>query len=185
MNKILVISEDTIRTYSEISENVWGKSLLPAIRTAQDIELQGILGSCLYKKILSLIGDGSIQLDANIAYKDLLDEYVTPFMIEQVIADLIPIIGSKIANIGVYASSDEYVNNVPADEVDRLKYSHQVKADHYAKRMQTFLKANRQAFPELNNCKCGDVQPNLNSAEDCSIYLGGIRGRRIGKFGCC
>lgn len=185
MNKVLVVSEDTIRTYSEISENIYGKSLLPAIRTAQDLELQEILGSCLYKKILSLIEDGSIVAEVNIAYKDLLDDYIQPFMIEQVVADLIPIVGSKIANLGVFKSSDEYTSNVPADEVDRLQYSHVVKANHYKKRMQYFLKQNKTAFPELNNCKCGDIQPNLESAEDVSIYLGGIRGKRISKFGCC
>ena len=184
MNKVLVISEDAIRTYTEISENVWGKSLLPAIRTAQDISLQEILGICLYRKILSIIEDGSVTAQENVAYKDLLDEYIQPFMLEQVVTDLIPIIGSKIANLGIYKSQDEYTANVSADEVDRLQYSHKVKADHYAKRMQNFLKANRQAFPELDSCGCGDVQPNLNSAEDVSIFLGGVRGKRY-VGGCC
>ena len=177
MNKVLVVSEDTIRTYSEISENIYGKSLLPAIRTAQDLELQEILGSCLYRKILSLIEDGTIVNQENSQYKDLLDEYIQPFMIEQVVADLIPIVGSKIANLGVYKSSDEYTQNVSAGEVDRLQYSHVVKANHYKKRMQYFLKENQKAFPELGTCKCGDIKPNLNSAEDVSIYLGGKRGK--------
>lgn len=115
----------------------------------------------------------------NIAYKDLLDEYITPYLIERVIADLIPIVGSKIVNLGVIKTDDEYASNISADEVDRLQYQHIVKADHYAKRMQTFLKANRAAYPELNCCQCGDIQPNLNSAEDTGIFLGGYRARIV------
>lgn len=185
MNKVLVVSEDTIRTYSEISENIYGKSLLPAIRTAQDLYLQEILGSCLYNKILNLIEDGSIVDIENAPYKNLLDNYVQPYMIERVVADLIPIVGSKIANLGVYKSQDEYTQNVSAGEVDRLQYSHVVKADHYAKRMQNFLKGNRSAYPELDACGCADVKPNLDSAEDVSLYLGGRRGRRLSKQRCC
>lgn len=185
MNKVLVVSEDTIRSYSEISENIYGKSLLPAIRTAQDLYLQEYLGSCLYNKILNLIEDGSIVNDENIAYKNLLDVYIQPYMIERVVADLIPIVGSKIANLGVYKSQDEYTSNVSAAEVDRLQYSHVVKADHYAKRMQNYLKANRSMYPELESCGCGDIKPNLDSAENVSIYLGGRRGKILGGGSCC
>ena len=177
MNKVLLVSEDTIRKYSEISENTYGKSLLPAIRRTQDVKLQEILGSCLYRKLLSLVEDGSILLEQNVAYKDLLDDYITPYMIEQVVADLIPIVGSKIANLGVIKSNDEYATNVSADEADRLAYQHVVFANHYAKMLQDFLKGNAEAYPELKCCECGGVRPNLNSAEDCSIFLGGLRAK--------
>lgn len=179
MNNILVISEDTIRSNSEISDNIWGKSLLPAIRTAQEIYLEMFLGSCLYNKILNLISTGEIGLDANIAYKNLLDTYITPFMIERVVADLIPIIGNKITNLGVFKSDDEYAKNTGADEVDRLYQLHVNKSDHYAKRMQQFLKSNMDIYPELDVCNCGDVKPCLDSSADCSIWLGGTRGKYV------
>ena len=178
MTKILLISEDMVRSYSEISDNVFGKSLLPAIRTAQDLYLEEFLGSCLYKKILELVGDGTIKDQENVAYKDLLDEYIQPFLLERVVADLIPIVGSKIANLGVFKSSDQYTENVSAGEVERLQNLHVIKANHYAKRMQLFLKGNRSAFPELDCCSCGDIKPTLDSSADCGLWLGGIRGRR-------
>ena len=178
--KVLLLSEDTLRTYSEISENVYGKSLLPAIKTAQDIYLQGYIGSCLYEKLLTIVGDGSIVAPENIAYKDLLDNFIEPYMIERVIADLIPVVGSKIANLGIFKTRDEYADNVSAGEVDRLQYLHVTKADFYAKRMQNYLKAHKEAYPELDCCGCGaDVKPNLDSSEDCGIWLGGFRGRIV------
>ena len=77
-----------------------------------------------------------------------------------------------------FKSRDEYTDNVSASEVDRLQYLHITKADFYAKRMQNFLKAHRDAYPELDCCGCGaDVKPNLDSAEDCGIFLGGYRAK--------
>ena len=181
MTKVLLISEDVVRSYSEISDNVFGKSLLPAIRTSQDVYLEEYLGSCLYKKLLSIVGDGTIVSSENEAYKELLDEYIQPFLIERVVADLIPVVGSKIANLGVYKSSDQYTENVSSAEVERLQNLHISKANHYAKRMQNFLKGNCEAFPELKCCSCGDVKPVLDSVADTGIFLGGFRGRRILK----
>ena len=167
-----------LKTNSEISDNLYGKSLLPAIRTAQDLYLEEFLGSCLYDKILDLVGDGSIMASENVAYKDLLDDFITPFLIERVIADLIPVVGSKIANLGIYQSRDEYTDNVSAAEVDRLKSLHVMKANHYAKRMQLFLKSHRSAFPELDCCSCdGGFKPVLDSVAETGIFLGGFRSR--------
>ena len=180
MRNVLLISEDTLRSNSELSDNIWGKNVLPAIRTSQDIALQGFIGSCLYEKLLDLVADGSIQDQENVAYKDLLDDFVQPFLIEQVLADITPIVESKLANLGVYKSRTDYADNVPASEVERFQYRHIVNADFYAKRMQNFLKAHRDAYPELDCCGCGaDIKPNLESAEEVSIFLGGNRGRII------
>lgn len=178
MTKVLLISEDMVRSYTEISDNTFGKSLLPAIRTAQDLYLEEFLGSCLYKKLLALVGDGTISDSENVAYKDLLDEFIQPYLLERVVADLIPIVGSKIANLGIIKNQDEYATNVSAGEVERLQNLHVIKADHYAKRMQLFLKANRKAFPELGCCGCGDIKPTLDSSADCGLWLGGTIGRR-------
>ena len=53
MTNILLISEDYIKTNSNLNDNVWGDYLLPAIREAEDIGLQSILGSCLYAPVVS------------------------------------------------------------------------------------------------------------------------------------
>ena len=180
MRNVLLLSEDMLKTNSEISDNLYGKSLLPAIRTAQDLYLEEYLGSCLYEKILDLVGDGSIMAPENVAYKDLLDDFITPFLIERVIADLIPVVGSKIANLGIYQSRDEYTDNVSSADVSRLQNLHVIKANHYAKRMQLFLKSNRTAYPELECCSCsGGIKPTLDSVAETGIFLGGYRGKVV------
>ena len=51
MNKTLLISEADIKEYSNISDNLAGKYLRPAIYDAQFIDLQETIGSTLLKKL--------------------------------------------------------------------------------------------------------------------------------------
>ena len=173
MTNILLISEDTLKTYSHLNDNVWGKSLTPAIITAQDIYLQKFLGSCLYKKVLELVKSGEIRNENYAMYKELLDSYITNFLIYQTLANLIPEISTKITNMGLVTSSDEHVQNVTQGERDLVMGQYQKYADAYCKMMQDFLKENRDSFPELNCCGA----PNLDSSAETGLWLGGTRSK--------
>lgn len=175
MTNILLISEDTLKTYSHLNDNVWSKSLTPAIITAQDIYLQKFLGSCLYKKVLELVENGGIRNENYAMYKELLDNYIANFLIYQTLANLIPEISTKITNMGLVTSSDEHVQNVTQGERDLVMGQYQKYADAYCKMMQDFLKENRDSFPELNCC---GASPILDSSAECGLFLGGTRGRK-------
>ena len=173
MTNILLISEDTLKTYSHLNENIWGKSLTPAIITAQDIYLQKFLGSCLYKKVLELVKSGEIRNENYAMYKELLDNYIANFLIYQTLANLIPEISTKITNMGLVVSNDEHVQNVTQGERDLVMGQYQKYADAYCKMMQDFLKENRDSFPELNCCGA----PNLDSSAETGLWLGGTRSK--------
>ena len=173
MTNILLISEDTLKTYSHLNDNVFGKSLTPAIITAQDIYLQKFLGSCLYKKVLELVKSGEIRNENYVMYKELLDDYIANFLIYQTLANLIPEISTKITNMGLVTSNDEHVQNVTQGERDLVMGQYQKYADAYCKMMQDFLKENRDSFPELNCCG----SPNLDSSAETGLWLGGTRSK--------
>lgn len=178
MTNILLISEDTLKTHSHLNDNVWGKSLTPAIITAQDIYLQKFLGSCLYKRVLELVENGEIRNKNYEIYKELLDNYITNFLIYQTLANLIPEISTKITNMGLVVSNDEHVQNVTQGERDLVMGQYQKYADAYCKMMQDFLKSNRNSFPELDCCDCGGIAPTLDSSASSQLFLGGARGRK-------
>lgn len=185
MSKVLLTSEDYIKTNSNLNDNVWGDYLLPAIRSAQEIGLQQILGSCLYNTLVGKVDDGSIAETENVAYKTLLDDYIQDYMMYQVITDLIPIIGVKLANIGVVISNDEHVQNLTEAERNNLKQYYQYKADWYCRRLQEFILENKNAFKELDECQCSKIKANLDSAASTGLFLGGFRGRKIMGKECC
>lgn len=185
MNRILLISEDYIKTHSNLNENVWGEYLTPAIREAQDIGLQQIIGSCLYNSILSKVADGSITGETETAYKTLLDDYIQPYLMYQVITDLVPIIGVKLANIGVVISNDDRIVNLGEAERNRLGTYYKYRADFYCGRLQKFLITNKVLFNELDECTCQNIKATLDSAASIGLFLGGARGRKIRGKNCC
>lgn len=174
-NNVLLCSEDFIKTNSNLSDNAFGKLLLPAIREAQEIGLQEFIGESLYNTIIDKVADGTIADQ----YKELLDDYIQWFMLYQVLSDIIDYLDIKLVNLGTVRSRDEYVDNISDEERTRLKQNYQYKADFYTKKLQNYLLNNRAAFPELDECTCNHLRACLDSAASTGIFLGGRRGKII------
>ena len=184
MKNILLISEDNIRTYSNLNDNVWGKFLLPAIREAQEMGLATIIGECLYNKLCDLVGNDLIDDDLYVAYKDLLDNYVQPYLIYQTLTNITPLINGKMGNIGTVTTNDEHIINLSQGELDLVQNYYRERADFYQIRLQNWVKNNSEAFPELN-CNCGSPQPNLDRANNSvGLWLGGVRGKKVSSNSC-
>lgn len=174
MQNVLLISEDYVKTNSELTDNMYGKYILPAIRTSQELYLAPVLGSTLYNTVINDVSDGSITAETNSHIKELLDDYIQPYLLERVLADLIPIVSAKVANLGTVHSKDEYVENLSVTDAEKLQNFHIIKSDAYLKRMQRFLLNNRQMFP-IDDCTCDTMQSNLDSAASTGLWLGGYR----------
>lgn len=175
INNVLILSEDFVKTNSNLSDNAWGKFLLPAIREAQHIHLQTILGTNLYEAILNKIKDGSLADP----YKELVDDYCRWYLLYVVLSDIIDVLDVKLANLGSYRNRDEYIENISDEERQRLKQNYAYKAQFYGDRLVQFLLDNRQAFPELDDCTCHNLSSHLNEQAATGLWLGGIRGRNI------
>ena len=178
MQNILLISEDFVKSNSELTDNMYGKYLLPAIRTSQDLYLQPILGKTLYNTVIGMVADGSIVDPENAHFKELLDDYIQPYLLERVLADLVPVVSAKVANLGTVHSKDEYVENLSVTDAEKLQHLHIIKADSYCKRMQEYLLENSQMFP-IDACTCNAMKSNLDSAASTGLWLGGYRAYRL------
>lgn len=176
MTNILLISEDFIKTNSGLNDNVWGSYLTPAIREAQYIKLQQILGTSLYQSLLDKVADGTIKNTDFKEYKTLLDEYVQIYLMYQTISDLVPIIGVKLTNLGVVVSNDEHLTNLSQSERELVQTYYEQRAEFYGKRLQEFLKDNSLVYKELKDCI--NISPTLNSVAETGLWLGGLRGRK-------
>ena len=80
MEKVLLISENTLKKYTLINDNVDSKYILPAIQITQDCDLDTLIGPVLNNKIQSLVRENRIAQPENEHYKKLLDEYITPYL---------------------------------------------------------------------------------------------------------
>ena len=180
MTNILFISEDYVKTNSNLNDNLFGKNLLPAMREAQDVYLQQIIGSTLYEKIIKLIDDELIGETENALYKDLLDNQIRPYLLYQTLVQLIPVINAKLVNFGTSMSNDEHLVNLSQGDVVVLTGHYQNMADFYCRRLQEYILNNCEAL-SVDTCTCEGIRANLNNAATCGIFLGGQRGRKLVK----
>ena len=174
MAEILLTSEAFVKGVSNISDNIAGKYLLPSIREAQEVHLQGILGTRLLDKVKSIVEEKKLAENAD--YKALLDK-CQYYLAYETIAELIDKVSYKITNFGLAKSSDENLEVASYDEVVRMRKVYQDKADGQAFILQGWLLDNRSKFPELGGGQCRKIKSNLLSAASCGETLGGARGK--------
>lgn len=177
----LLTSEAYIRSQTPLDDNITGKLLLPAIKLAQDVELTEALGDRLVDALKVKVYDEEIDDTANTMYSILLNDYIQPFLAYQALGNLVFLGGTKTANIGTVETGDQNIINTVRADRELVKEGYLHYARHYLKRMQAWVKAHLDAFPELEDChNCdGQTASHLNSAANSPIWLGGFRGRKI------
>ena len=171
-------SETFVKSVSNISDNLAGKYVLPSIREAQEVSLKSILGTCLLNKLKDLGLAGDLDKPENAQYKDLVDR-CQYYLAYTAIVEITNKVSYKIGNFGVAKSSDENLSVVTQDEIGKMQYYYQSKADFCALELQQWLLDNKSYFPELNECTCQKIKSNLYSAATCGLWLGGPRGKIV------
>ena len=176
MAEIILSSEKFVKSVTSVSDNIAGKYILPSLREAQDQGLKGILGDALLAKLKSLVATKEIDLESNAAYKILLD-HCQYYLAYTAIVEVTYKVSYKIGNFGVTKTTDENLQVASQDEIAKMQYYYQSKADAYCLGLQNFLLQNRNDYPELTENCCHNIESNLHSAASCGIFLGGARGR--------
>ena len=148
MNTIYLISTQFLKENTPINDNVADYLLNAAIRDAQTINLQQVTGTKLYRKVLDLVGNGTISDEINAKYKDLLDEFIQPLVLYYAYLYAIPSIRYKAMNVGVVSQSGD--NSTPTDtrEMQLIMDDVRNKAEYYATLLSNHLKANHKEYPE-------------------------------------
>ena len=168
---IYLISEDTIKSESYVNDNLDSSLLLPSIQSAQDMHLQPLIGTNLYKKLMELIKTNSINDESNKHYKQLLDEYVKPFLMYAVQMDIQIPLAFKMRNAGVIQTNNEYANNSYLNDVQSLKTYYEQKMNFYGIRMSGWLHANSNVIKEYNTRVDCSEMPSDSDAYNSGILL--------------
>lgn len=155
INKTLFISETTLKENSVLQDNVDMKMVTPSIQSTQDMYLQPILGTKLYRELQRQIYED----DFKPKYKELLDDYIEPVIIYGVLGDVPDNLLLKLMNLTVGSSSDEQMTSATLKNVNYLKSENKNKMKFYAKRMNDFLEWNRTEFPEFMENVEDDMRP--------------------------
>ena len=178
MAEILLSSEKFIKEVTSVSDNLSGKYILPSLREAQEIGLKGILGDKLLSKLKTLIKENTLETESDGVYKTLVD-HCQYYLAYKTLVEVTNKVSYKIGNFGVTKTQDENLQVATQDEIAKMQYYYQSKADACCLDLQDFILENRSDYPELTECCCHKIESNLRSAATCGIFLGGARGKRL------
>ena len=176
MTNVYFIDPELVKQITNVSDNIEGKVLGPAIIEAGNA-LRDIVGDALCDKREELISAEKIDLDENVNYKLLLDksQYFLAYTAASLTTTLTAV---KIDNFGVSRSTDEHIESLSLSDVFTISEHYQKKADEYCGKLQNWILKNKKKFPELTENQCNDIKANLFSAASCGIWLGGTRSPR-------
>lgn len=156
MNNVLLISEKTIKENSLVSNNVDGKYIQNAIKTAQDISLQPIIGSKLFKRLC----EGITEKNLTELETELLSDYIQPVLINAVMSDLVLQLTYKFRNLGTVQTTDTNITIPSLNDLQYIRNDYSMKCTFYQNRLSDYLIANCTKFNEYPGCGCGELKAN-------------------------
>lgn len=165
----MLISPKRVKESGDLNLNVDEGVIGASIRKAQSVYMVDVVGKDLVERLQQLVynkiqgADDNIDSPENIAYKTLLDEYLTPALISKAIIETAIRISLKIRNMGVVQNSDMNVNAASLEDIKYLQNYEETSYNHYLNRMQEFLCENKEAIPE-SNFVCGGCKPKKKFA---------------------
>lgn len=164
MNNILLISEELLKTYSYINENVQSDELRYAIMVSQNIEIQESLGTNLYEKILNLIDNGTITDPLNNNYRNLLDKYIQPVLVSYALYRALDNFIVKFMSIGLVQNSSEQGNPIDFKLFLHLKNNAKNDAEFNNNLLRRHLRFKSSLYPEFNNGNLNDGELPANNS---------------------
>jgi hypothetical protein len=159
MAEALLITRDDLVRFTAVNGNVDTDKFIQFIKIAQDIHIQGYLGTDLLNKIKADIIASTLTGD----YLTLVETYIKPMLIHWAMVEYMPFAAYTIANKGVYKHSSENAENVVKDEIDFLLEKERQIAQHYTQRFIDYISFNNNLFPEYNSNSNGDMYPNTDT----------------------
>ena len=146
MTQTFLISEAKIREFTDIDNNVDTALIKNGIRESQDIELQRVLGTLLYDRILSDVSTSSISGN----YKTLLDDYIQDFLIYAAYYYILDSVYLRSRNNGLITPNGGENSDVATKQLyDMKRQSTKNKMEFYAQKLRDYLIEEEALFPEL------------------------------------
>jgi hypothetical protein len=153
----LLISADTLKRNTTISQSVDEDLIHPVILLAQDRYILPVLGTDLFEKLKTEIGGTPSGV-----YLTLLKDYVQKCLCQFTLATLYPVLRLRAVNHSVVSMNNEQGTSASYDEIQPLIDSATDMAEFYRQRMIDYLQDNTGSFPEYTSNTDG-MSPTTNN----------------------
>ena len=169
---IFLMSVDELKQNSTIDMNVEDKILETSILDSQNIDIQGIIGTKLYKILLNMVDTGTVKGD----YKTLLDEFIFPTQLKFALYRSIMPMRVHFRNKGVMENNSNNSQPVDKEFINYVENKIRNDVEFYANKLKGYLCYHFDKYPNDKNDLPTDRKdynkPNRDDAYFSGIYLG-------------
>jgi uncharacterized protein YkvS len=119
--KTLLISQATLQSKSIINDNVDWEMIKPVVEVVQDLYLQKLIGTDLFKKLQTDVDNlinSSTPIPTN--YKTLIDNYITDYLCWMIVAHSGDVIKYRYMNKGVMEKNSDNSSPISAEALEGI-----------------------------------------------------------------
>ncbi len=127
----LLVSEEKLKAFTSINQNVSPADLIPSILQAQDIVLQNYIGATYYMELKNQVVTGTVSADNQF----LLDNYIGNAMCNWGLFYALPFLKYRLFNKSVVSPTSENSDSITLEELKFLMEQVRSAGETYIKRM--------------------------------------------------
>jgi hypothetical protein len=147
MANVLFITEDYLKQFTIINDNVEMKLITPIIDKIQDQRILPMIGTGLYNELRSQIVANTVTA----LNTTLLDDYINKAILWWVMFESPLIFTYRFMNKGVMKKSSDNSSPADLDELQTLRLNFKNDAEWYTQRMILYLIENSSSYPLYDN----------------------------------
>jgi hypothetical protein len=151
----LFISPDDLVKRTAINGNVDRDQMVQFIKIAQDIHVQALLGTALYNKLKTDVLNDTLTGN----YETLMTDYVQDVLVHYAMVEILPFLAYKVSNGGVFRKQSENSEGIDKSELEYLVQKERDTAEHYGRRLVSYLTFYGSLTPEYYENQNGQMYP--------------------------
>lgn len=154
-NNVYLIDCDDIREYQAAFSNIDDKFINPIIIDVQNKYVEDILGSNLYKTMISdyRTGNGTAS---ETRFDDLVDNYIFPVILNYTLYHLCVMISGRVTEKGMVKQNMEFSTPMSSTEIDYFRKYYFDNGQYYSKKLINYIINNTTTYPEYNTTTADD-----------------------------
>jgi hypothetical protein len=162
---ILLVSENKLKNFTDIDQNVTSAVLLPFVGVVQQTRLEYVIGRLYYVQLLNEVATSTLT-DIN---NNFLQYFVQPMLIWNAYAEALPSIFMRIKNNGIVAGSEK---TITISEMEYMQTRADDRAQFFQRRMIEELIYNQSNYPLVYTYTSTDgLRPHLGVNYFSGIHL--------------
>lgn len=162
---ILLVSENKLKNFTDIDQNVTSAVLLPFVGVVQQLRLEYIIGRLYYVQLLNEVATSSLTEINN----NFLQYFAQPMLIWAAYAEALPSIFMRIKNNGIVNGSEK---TITISEMEYLQTRADDRSQFFERRMIEEIIYNQSNYPLVYSYTSTDgMRPHLGKNYFSGIHL--------------